>query len=137
MKKWLIKEFKTMNQDIVNVLKFYAAPINWKSPSSGFASQYDPEPSPADSDQGSRARVALIGIIDEESKVGGFDDLIEACMIFKKYNNPNSPFHCEHDCLFVDVPNENVSDEDVKRLDELGFFKDDNDRFSSYRFGSC
>jgi hypothetical protein len=29
-------------------LSFYADPANWRSPSSGFALQYDPEPSPVD-----------------------------------------------------------------------------------------
>jgi hypothetical protein len=28
------------------VLKFYAKPEHWNSPSTGFALQYDPEPSP-------------------------------------------------------------------------------------------
>jgi hypothetical protein len=43
-----------------DALAFYANPDNWRSPSTGFAAQYDPEPSPVDKDQGERARVALL-----------------------------------------------------------------------------
>jgi len=73
---------------------------------------------------------------------GGFDDLIEACEIFKKYNNPRCPFHCEHDKLSVSVDPTEVSEEDTKRLDELGFFSPEtgcweDGGFISYRFGSC
>lgn len=69
--------------------------------------------------------------------------LIEALMILLKYHNEGSfhssyPTHCEHDELnvFVDNP---VSDEDVARLDELGFGQDEDEptRFYSYEFGSC
>jgi hypothetical protein len=41
------------------VLAFYADRRNWQSPSSGFALQYDPKPSPVSGDQGIRARAAL------------------------------------------------------------------------------
>ena len=40
-------------------LKFYATPANWMTPSTGFALQYDPEPSPISKDSGQRARAAL------------------------------------------------------------------------------
>jgi hypothetical protein len=66
------------------------------------------------------------------------EDLIEALQILLKYGNPRNPTHCEHDTLNVDINSEKVSEEDIKRLDELGFFIDEDDNtFSSYRFGSC
>jgi hypothetical protein len=66
-------------------------------------------------------------------------DLIEALTIFLKYGNPAYPFHCEHDELTVcGIEPGQVSDEDKKRLDDLGFFVDEyNDCFKSFRFGSA
>lgn len=40
-------------------LEFYADPENWKSPSTGFGAQYDPEESPIQKDWGQIARRAL------------------------------------------------------------------------------
>ncbi len=42
-------------------LRFYADEANWRSPSRGFAAQYDPEPAPVAADRGSVARRALAG----------------------------------------------------------------------------
>ena len=70
---------------------------------------------------------------------GGFDRISEALAIFKRYANPTYPFHCSHDTLWVLVEPGKVSDEDKKRLDELGFFpcdEDDGDQFISFRYGS-
>jgi hypothetical protein len=69
-------------------------------------------------------------------------DLIEALTIFLKYvdDDPYAPTHCEHDVLYVPtVDFAKVSDEDKKRLDELGFTEntDGIEGFMSYRFGSC
>ena len=67
-------------------------------------------------------------------------DLIEALTILAKYMDPEErwPTHCEHDVLYVcHVEPEDVSEEDMKRLDELGFFPNDELGFQSYRFGSC
>lgn len=69
-------------------------------------------------------------------------DLIEALTILAKYMDAENkwPTHCEHDVLHVcGVNNEEVTDEDLKRLDELGFFPDEDweGGFMSYRFGSC
>ncbi len=65
-------------------------------------------------------------------------DLIEALIIFLKYDNKQSPTNCSHDCLFVDIQPEWVSKEDKKRLDELGFFPDEElEGFNSFKFGSC
>jgi len=68
------------------------------------------------------------------------EKLIEALNIFLKYGNPDYPFHCEHDYLYVDINPELVSEEDKAALDELGFFVDEEyggDGFGSYRYGSC
>lgn len=65
------------------------------------------------------------------------DELIEAFQIFRKYSDEKRPTHCEHDVLTVCVDPAIVSDEDKKRLDELGFFDGEEECFISYRFGSC
>lgn len=66
------------------------------------------------------------------------NDLIEALQIMAKYEQPEYPTHCEHDVLYVFVNPELVSEGDIARLDELGFFINDDDvGFMSYKFGSC
>jgi len=64
-------------------------------------------------------------------------DLIEALTIFAKYTDAHYPTHCEHDELQVAVNPSDVSEEDLKRLEELSFIPDDYDTFMSRRFGSC
>jgi len=68
-------------------------------------------------------------------------DLIEALTIFQKYENPKYPTHCEHDELIMcgDYHPDKMSADDVKRLDELGFFWSDSEDgyFKSFRFGSA
>jgi hypothetical protein len=66
------------------------------------------------------------------------DDLIEALTILRKYANPLYPTNCGHDVLGVDVDPSLVSQEDLRRLNALGFYPDDESAgFMSYRFGSC
>jgi hypothetical protein len=67
------------------------------------------------------------------------DDLIKALTIFRKYLNTKWPTHCEHDVMYIiGVTKEEVSEEDLAELDELGFFWDGSDKgFKSYRFGSA
>jgi hypothetical protein len=67
------------------------------------------------------------------------DDLIEALTIFRKYGNPSSPTHCEHDKLIVTIDPSMVSTEDIARLHDLGFLTDDDTEngFYSFRFGSA
>jgi hypothetical protein len=67
------------------------------------------------------------------------EKLIEAFQIFLKYGNPAYPTHCEHDVLTIcGIDPSGVSDEDTAKLDELGFFVDeDDDFFKSYRYGSA
>ena len=72
------------------------------------------------------------------SEPTGFDAVIEALTIFKKYDNPHNPFCCEHDTLHVMIEYKDVSDDDKKRLDELGFIEDsENGTFLSFRYGSA
>jgi len=67
------------------------------------------------------------------------EDLIKAFQIFFKYSQEKFPTHCEHDVMYVQVDPNDVSEEDIKELDELGFNADyeDLNNFYSYRFGSC
>lgn len=67
------------------------------------------------------------------------DDLIAALQIFRKYGNPKWPTHCEHDVLTIcGISPDDVSKEDKAKLDELGFFVDEEEEcFCSFHFGSC
>ena len=67
------------------------------------------------------------------------EKLIEALQIFLKYNNKTYPTHCEHDILMiVGITEEEVSEEDKHKLDELGFFwSSEDDCWVSFRYGSA
>lgn len=67
------------------------------------------------------------------------EDLIKALQIFLKYGNTEYPTSCSHDQLAImDIEKDQVSEEDVKTLDELGFFwSEGEDCFISFRFGSA
>lgn len=69
-------------------------------------------------------------------------DLIKALQILLKYADEDnySPTNCSHDqlaiCAGIDLID--VSEEDVKELDKLGFFwSESSECFLSFRFGSC
>lgn len=68
-------------------------------------------------------------------------DLIEALTILLKYGADDyAPTHCEHDVLLVVGTTKDVSAEDAKRLEELGFIWLDGseyDCWGSFRFGSA
>ena len=70
------------------------------------------------------------------------DDLIEALTILKKYVEAGSyedkyPTHCEHDELIMSVSPYFVSEEDMARLQQLGFEYDmEDEKIYSFRFGS-
>jgi len=66
-------------------------------------------------------------------------DLIEALTIFSKYRDETRPTHCEHDVLTITgVTLEEVSEEDRRRLDELGFIWSEGDgAWISFRYGSA
>lgn len=63
-------------------------------------------------------------------------DLIEALTILSNYSNEEYPTWCSHDIFGVAVNSRSVSEEDKKRLGELGFFEHEGG-FASYKFGSC
>jgi len=67
--------------------------------------------------------------------------LVEALNIFLKYGDPDFPTHCEHDILTIcGISPSDVSEEDRKKLDDLGFFvgsEYDEEAFHSYRYGSA
>ena len=64
--------------------------------------------------------------------------LIEALQIFLKYGNPDYPTHCEHDTLYIcGIEPDDVSKEDIKKLDDLGFFIGGEGGFMSFRYGSA
>lgn len=66
-------------------------------------------------------------------------ELIEALNIFLKYGNPSRPTHCEHDTLWIcGYTQEEISPEDTKTLEKLGFFySEGDDTWMSYRYGSA
>lgn len=65
-------------------------------------------------------------------------DLIEALNIFAKYKDVHYPTHCEHDVLYISaVARDEVSKDDVERLEQLGFLWSDDASWISYRFGSA
>lgn len=69
--------------------------------------------------------------------------LIEALQILLKYGDPTYPTACEHDILMISpyIKPKDVSIEDKKRLEELGFNIytefDDDGYFTSFRYGSA
>lgn len=68
------------------------------------------------------------------------EKLIEALQIFLKYGNPDYPTHCEHDVMYISIDPADVSEEDDKRLNDLGFFVSNEtgeDRYQSYKYGSA
>lgn len=69
------------------------------------------------------------------------NDLIKALQIFAKYaNGDHHPTDCDYGefAVCAGITIDMVSDEDIKALDELGFFwVDSEEYFVSYRFGSC
>ncbi len=67
------------------------------------------------------------------------ENLIEALQILLKYGNPPYPTHCEHDVLTIcGIHPGMVSEEDITKLDELGFFvSEEGNRFQSFFFGSA
>lgn len=68
------------------------------------------------------------------------NDLIEALQILAKHMDDSaySPTHCEHDILLVMCDKQELPEEDVKKLDELGFFfSKEHYCWASFRFGSA
>lgn len=67
------------------------------------------------------------------------ESLIKALNIFLSKRNVEYPTHCEHDVMYVCEYNaEEFTEEEIKELDELGFFWCENeDCFMSFRYGSA
>jgi glutamate dehydrogenase/leucine dehydrogenase len=66
------------------------------------------------------------------------EDLIRALQIFSKYTKTKYPTHCEHDVLMICNLEEDVTEEDAKALEGLGFFlSEEYEGWCSFRFGSC
>jgi hypothetical protein len=65
-------------------------------------------------------------------------NFIKALNILLKYENPDCPFHCEHDILYICVSPTRVSLEDIKKLDDMKIHADyEEDHFFSYHYGSA
>jgi len=67
-------------------------------------------------------------------------DLIEVLTILLKYGDKSYPTHCEHDIMYLScaVHPDEVSQEDKDRLNDLGFFVNEEfDCFSSFKYGSA
>jgi hypothetical protein len=80
--------------------------------------------------------IALPAAEDEGPQ--GFDALIEAFTIFRRYANPHHPTHCDNQTLSVLVDPGAVSAEDAARLGVLGFAAaDSGEYFESHRFGAA
>ena len=64
------------------------------------------------------------------------EDLIKALQILSKYGNPDRPFDCQYNTLYICIDSENVSNEDIIELDELGIFINEEDgQFMSFKYG--
>lgn len=81
---------------------------------------------------------SYIAIHQKSTGMKGLDGLIEALQILRKYGNPDNPTHCEHDILTIcGIDTTEVSKEDKKKLDTLGFFEGEDNSFQSFRYGSA
>ena len=66
-------------------------------------------------------------------------ELVEGLQILLKYGDVEWPTHCEHDVMTIcNGCYDTMTDEDLAKLDELGFEWDEDERcFKSYAFGSA
>lgn len=65
------------------------------------------------------------------------EDLIKALMIMLKHGDTYSPCNCSHDELHIYPNSMDFTDDEFSELERLGFYKDDDEGFCSFRFGSC
>lgn len=65
--------------------------------------------------------------------------LIQALQIFQKYKDLDYPTGCEHDTMYImGISKEEVIQEDIIELEELGFvWSDSDDCFYSFKYGSA
>jgi hypothetical protein len=66
-----------------------------------------------------------------------WDDLPRAIEMLSWHKTGPFPLHCEHDELFAMSDPTKYAPEELAELDELGFFPNDVDTFSSFRYGSA
>lgn len=65
-------------------------------------------------------------------------ELIEALQILIKYGDPKYPTSCDHDILYImGIRYSDVSEDDRKRLGDLGFHEGEWDNFYSTKFGAA
>lgn len=65
-------------------------------------------------------------------------DLIEGLTLLAKHpSDIISPLHCEHDTLNVMADDEAFTEDEIAKLDELGFTVNREGGFYSFRFGSA
>lgn len=66
-------------------------------------------------------------------------DLIQALKIFEKYiGDKKYPTWAEHEIFGVVCPIEKMSEEEIKKLEELGFYwNEEYNSFYSYKYGDC
>ena len=65
-------------------------------------------------------------------------ELIEAIGILAKHPTSEvSPFNCTHDQLYVCADAEAFTRQERERLAELGFLRDDDGGFYSFKYGSA
>jgi len=69
------------------------------------------------------------------SEMSGCERLAEAFGIFARYTPVQFPVVCDHEVMYVLVDPDEVSVDDLYRLDELGFEIHDDRSFESMRFG--
>ncbi|MFD3594327.1 hypothetical protein ACFWU5_16510 [Nocardia sp. NPDC058640] len=66
-------------------------------------------------------------------------DLIQAITLLAQHPTDTiSPFHCEHDQLFVMADDTKFTADEIAQLDEWGFsVNEDDGGFTSFRYGSA
>jgi hypothetical protein len=64
--------------------------------------------------------------------VSTYKEFIEAFEIFAKYNSDEYPLCAEHDEIYAWVDDDKVSEEDKKRLDELGWIINSDGGFKKF-----
>ena len=71
------------------------------------------------------------------AEIDPWKDLVKAVELLAVHKTGESPFHCEHDELFVMSDPDKYDADELAQLEEWGFFVNDDDGFSSYRYGSA
>lgn len=63
--------------------------------------------------------------------------LIEALQIILKHGDVEYPTHCEHDEMHIYPNSMDFTEEELARLEEIGFYPNGMDGFYSFKYGSC